>query len=80
MTLGIAELIPQGRLHPAPYLHRHLCGDWGALDELDRRRNEAALKSGDRLFSSYPVAPGLTLWIITEGDRSVTTLMLPDEY
>ncbi len=47
----------------------------------DRRQNDAALKSGeDRLFSSYQVAPGLKLWIITEWDRSVTTLLLPSEY
>jgi hypothetical protein len=47
----------------------------------DKRQNDAALKSGeDRLFSSYQVAPGLQLWIITEWDRSVTTLLLPSEY
>ena len=64
-----------------PYLHRHLNGDWGDLDDYDKRQNDAALESGeDRLFSSYQVAPGLQLWIITEWDRSVTTLLLPSEY
>ncbi|THF64842.1 hypothetical protein E6C76_12455 [Pseudothauera nasutitermitis] len=81
MTLGVDELVRQGRLNPVPYLRRHLGGDWGDLDDSDRRQNDAALKSGeDRLFSSYQVTPDLKLWIITEWDRSVTTLLLPSEY
>ncbi len=81
MTCGVDELVRQGRLNPAPFLLRHLHGDWGDLDDSDRRQNDAALKSGeDRLFSSYQVEPDLKLWIITEWDRSVTTLLLPSEY
>ncbi|MCK9987915.1 MAG: hypothetical protein AzoDbin1_04387 [Azoarcus sp.] len=56
MTAGVDELVRQGRLDPSPYLRRHLHGDWGDLDDSDRRQNDAALKSGeDRLFSSYQV-------------------------
>lgn len=81
MTIGVDELVRQGRLNPTPYLRRHLHGDWGDLSDDDRRLNDAALKSSeDRLFSSYQVAPDLKLWIITEWDRSVTTLLLPSEY
>lgn len=81
MTTGVDELVRQGRLNPTPYLRRHLHGDWGDLSDDDRRQNDAALKSGeDRLFSSYQVTPDLKLWIITEWDRSVTTLLLPSEY
>ena len=81
MTTGVDELVRQGRLNPTPYLRRHLHGDWGDLSDEDRRLNDAALKSGeDRLFSSYQVMPNLKLWIITEWDRSVTTLLLPSEY
>ena len=81
MTAGVDELVRQGRLNPTPYLRRHLHGDWGDLSDNDRRLNDAALKSGeDRLFSSYEVTPGLKIWIITEWDRSVTTLLLPNEY
>lgn len=81
MTSGVDALIEAGRLDPAPYLYRHLSGDWGDLNDSDRRLNDAALQSGeDRLFSSYQVAPDLKLWIITEWDRSVTTLLLPSEY
>jgi hypothetical protein len=81
MTVSVDALVRQGRFHPLPYLRRHLQGDWGDLSDNDRRRNDAALKSGeDRLFSSYPIRSDLTLWIITERDRSVTTLLLPSEY
>ena len=81
MTSGVDALIEAGRLDPAPYLYRHLSGDWGDLNDSDRRLNDAALQSGeDRLFSSYQVTPDLKLWIITEWDRSVTTLLLPSEY
>lgn len=81
MTEGVHALVHAGRLNPAPYLRRHLGGDWGDLDGSDKRQNDAALKSGqDRLFSSYQVDTDLTLWIITEWDRSVTTLLLPSEY
>jgi len=81
MTVGVNALIRQRQLNPIVYLHRHLAGDWGELSEYDKRQNNAALRSGqDRILSCYQVAPGLQLWIITEGDRSVTTLLLPDEY
>lgn len=80
-TAGVNDLVQRGALDPVPYLRRHLDGDWGDLCSEDNRQNDAALKSGeDRLLSSYQVAPGLKLWIITEWDRSVTTLLLPDEY
>ncbi len=80
-SAGIHQLVQQGLLDPLSYLNRHVQGDWGDLSDSDRRRNDAALKSGEsRLFSSYSVTPQLTLWIITEWDRSVTTLLLPTEY
>jgi hypothetical protein len=81
MTAGVDELVRQGLLNPSPYLRRHISGDWGDLDDCDWRQNDAALLSGeDRLFSSYQLAPDLRLWIVTEWDRSVTTLLLPSEY
>ena len=81
MTAGVDELVRQGRLNPTPYLRRHLHGEWGDLSDSYRRQNDAALQSGeDRLFSSYQITPDLKLWIITEWDRSVTTLLLPSEY
>lgn len=61
-------------------LNRHASGDWGDLDPEDRAANEAALSSGGRLFSSYRVAEGGRLWVITEHDRSATTVLLPEDY
>ncbi len=80
MTAGVNDLVQRGVFNPRPYLQRHLDGDWGDLCDEDRRSNDAALKNGDRLFSSYRITPDLKLWIITEWDRSVTTLLLPSEY
>ncbi|WP_051962358.1 hypothetical protein [Serratia sp. Ag2] len=80
MTCGIAERVQQGVLNPLPYLSRHLAGDWGEVCEYDYKLNQAALNTGDRLHSVYQVTPDLTIWIITESDRSVTTVLLPSEY
>jgi|TARA_R110000772_G_scaffold266742_1_gene389659 hypothetical protein len=81
MTAGVNGLVQRGVFNPGPYLQRHLNGDWGDLCDDDRRQNDVALKSGeDRLLSSYQVTSDLKLWIITERDRSVTTLLLPEEY
>jgi hypothetical protein len=60
-------------------LARHSSGDWGELDAHDRRENELSLKQGWRILSSYPVGEKV-IWIITEADRSYTTILLPEEY
>lgn len=60
---------------------RHICGDWEDLEPEDAELNEQALIDGDRLFSSYIYEPtGERLWIITEADRSVTTMLFPSDY
>lgn len=61
------------------YLVRHLSGDWGDLDDEDKRENEFSLKNGFRILSAFNTSSG-KLWIITEADRSVTTFLLPEEY
>jgi hypothetical protein len=80
MTRGVDYLVSQGQLNPWTYVQRHLAGDWGDLSEADRRLDDEALRRKERLLSSYQITPTLTLWIITEWDRSVTTLLLPHEY
>lgn len=63
------------------YLHRHHCGDWGEeLCAEDKAANEQALKDGSRLLSCYRTPAGDRLYIITEWDRSMTTILLPSEY
>ncbi len=68
------------KVSPWSLLDRHVRGDWGDLDEHDCRENERALQAGDRLLSAYSLPDGTRLWIITEADRSATTLLLPAEY
>lgn len=65
---------------PESFLRRHVSGDWGELDEHDGGANAQALHSGARIFSAYFTVLGERLWIITEADRSVTTILRPDEY
>ncbi len=61
-------------------LIRHMAGDWGELGEFDWTQNDDAVEYGGRLFSSYRTRSGSTFWIITECDRSVTTILLPEDY
>jgi hypothetical protein len=61
-------------------LRRHAAGDWGEVDAHDRAANDNAMKSGERLLSVYRSANGTTFWVITEADRSATTVLLPDDY
>lgn len=61
-------------------LARHARGDWGDLCKNDVDANEIALRAELRLFSSYKLSSDLVIWIITEADRSVTTVLLPSDY
>jgi len=61
-------------------LRRHQLGDWGELCEEDRQANDDALRHGARLLSAYRSSQGEKFWIITEWDRSATTVLLPEEY
>jgi len=65
---------------PADFIGRHERGDWGLVCFDDWARNDAALNEGLRIVSSYTLKDGEGIWIITEADRSATTLLLPDEY
>jgi len=65
---------------PMAYLVRHIAGDWGDVDEHDRRENELSLIHGLRLLSAYTLSSGTKIWVITEADRSATTVLLPEEY
>lgn len=79
-TPGALALLEQANQSPLEFLARHLRGDWGDLCQDDKTENELSLKSGFRLMSSYQVTDTEKLWVITEADRSVTTLLLPAEY
>lgn len=66
--------------NPAHFIARHLHGDWGNLTAEDHRANDRALVVGARLLSAYTTRLGVKLWIITEADRSATTILLPEDY
>jgi hypothetical protein len=61
-------------------LLRHVRGDWGDISESDRRQNELSVTAGLRVLSSYTLPNRGTVWLITEWDRSATTILLPDDY
>ena len=60
-------------------VQRHMSSDWGDLDAHDRRENEIAVRDGYRILSAYEI-DGIRFWVITEADRSTTTILLPEEY
>lgn len=60
-------------------LGRHVHGDYGEVSDLDKEANAEALKTGDRILSAY-YSNGIRYWIITEADRTSTTVLLPDDY
>jgi hypothetical protein len=61
-------------------IQRHQAGDWGDVDEHDRTKNELSLTQGLRLWSVYHAGSGVKFWLITEADRSHTTILLPEDY
>lgn len=80
-TPGALAALEKAGQTPLDFLSRHVRGDWGELDEHDRKENELSLRRGFRLLSSYRTGSGDSkVWVITEADRSLTTLLLPEEY
>lgn len=78
-TPGALEFCRRYRIDMFFLINRHVKGDWGDVDLEDKMANNAALKNGSRLLSVYRFEAG-RLWILTEADRSVTTVLLPEEY
>ena len=78
-TPGALEVVRDHGLDVVGLIHRHRAGDWGAVSEHDARANNHAVGEGTRVLSAYETAGG-RLWIITEADRSATTVLLPSEY
>ena len=79
-TPGALAALEQSGQQPGEFLCRHVSGDWGDLSEEDRKENEFSLVHRFRLLSSYKLRTDVKLWIITEADRSASTLLLPSEY
>jgi len=79
-TPGAMAALERANQEPGEFLCRHFAGDWGDVCPDDWQENENSLEQGFRLLSSYRTTAGERVWIITEADRSLTTLLLPEEY
>ena len=79
-TPGALEAFTRAGETPLPYLAQHAQGNWGEVDEQDKAENDFSVEQGFRILSAYRLADDTRIWIITEADRSLTTILLPDEY
>jgi hypothetical protein len=79
-TPGVLEAFARTGEEPLPFLAQHATGAWGELDDNDKAENEFSVEHGFRILSAYWLADDTRIWIITEADRSVTTILLPEEY
>lgn len=80
MTPGAINALRSAGETPEQLFVRHQSGDWGNLDEEDKKENEFSVDKNLRIFSAYILSTGVKVWVITEADRSVTTILLPSEY
>lgn len=78
-TPGALDLLRANNVEARALLKRHIVGDWGNVCKDDKRENDWSLANDARLLSSYPVGDG-KVWVITESDRSATTILLPEDY
>ncbi len=80
LTIGAREALSESNQIPNEFLAKHQAGDWGLVCENDRRENELPVKGGFRILSSYRTSQDVKIWVITEADRSLTTILLPNEH
>ena len=79
-TPGALAALEKTGQTPMEFLSRHVAGDWGDIPEEDRKENQYSVERGFRPFSSYRTTADQVVWVITEANRSHTTLLLPNEY
>ncbi len=80
LTVGAREALEESNQLPNEFLLKHQKGEWGIICKDDRRENELSVKEGFRILSAYRTSQDVKLWVITEADRSSTTILLPSEY
>jgi hypothetical protein len=80
MTISAKEALAESNQLPNEFLAKHQSGDWGIIGKDDWRENDLSVKKGFRILSAYKTLRGVKIWVITEADRSSTTVLLPSEY
>ena len=79
-TPGAIRAMEEANQIASEFLDRHVAGDWGEVGSEDWQENDLSVRQGYRVLSAYTLSTGKKIWIITEADRSATTILLPDEY
>ena len=79
-TPGALSSLEKAEQLPAEFLDRHVNGDWGDVPDADKQENEVSIEQRFRILSVYTTSAGDRIWILTEADRSVTTILLSSEY
>lgn len=79
-TPGALKALAEAEQTPLEFLIRHRSGDWGEVCPEDWAENDLSVREGFRILSAYTLKTDVKMWIITEADRSVTTILLPEEY
>ena len=79
-TPGALEALSNSGQTPEFFLDRHVQGDWGEVCEGDKKLNDEALASGERILSAYRTLRNVRIWVVTEADRSSTCVLLPEDY
>lgn len=80
LTIGAREALEESNQNASEFLARHEIGDWGIVGKEDSEENDLSVKEGFRILSAYKTKNEVKIWIITEADRSSTTILLPEEY
>jgi len=79
-TRGALQALLDSRQAPLEFLNRHVSGHRGEVNQVDADENQVSVAQGYRVLSAYRTRSGVMIWIITEADRTATTLLLPEEY
>jgi hypothetical protein len=79
-TPGALRALEDARQGPLELVRRHVRGDWGEVCAEDARENNLSVDRGFRILSAYTLSTGVKVWVITEADRSSTSILLPEEY
>lgn len=80
LTVRAREALTESNEQPFDFLNRHQRGDYGLIGKEDWQENDISVKQGFRILSTYKTSKGVKIWVITEADRSSTTILLPSEY